>query len=97
MFLPNQKVVCVDDKLPPEAWEYVRPIRKGAIYTVRDIVPGIALNGGEGEVAIYLVEIQNTVNPHGIERGYNAERFAPLNPVSMEEEVEEYAFAEVKF
>lgn len=95
MFLPNQKVVCVDDKLPVEAWEFVKPLRKGSIYTIRDIVPGIALNGGEGEVAVYLVEIQNTVNPHGIERGYNAERFAPLNPVSIEEEVEEYALAEV--
>ena len=88
MFAKDQRVVCVNDKIPPEAWEYVKPLRKGGIYTIRDILPGIALNGGEGEVAVYLHEIHNSINPHGIERGYNAERFAPLAHERVEDESE---------
>ena len=51
---------------------------EGQQYVIRDIVPGVAVHGGEGEVAVYLVEIIGSVNAHGIERGFNAERFAPL-------------------
>lgn len=88
MFVPNQQVVCCDDNISPAALEFVQPLIKDKMYTVRDVVPGININGGEGEVTVYLVEITNSINPAGIERGYNAERFAPLAP-PVEEEIEE--------
>lgn len=85
MFSPGQKVVCIDDTfaIPMEiAFRYVAFPRKGKTYTVRNIVPVIAPNGGEGEVTVYLTEITNPVNKHGIEPGYNAERFAPVEQVT---------------
>lgn len=78
MFAKGQRVVCVDDNIHPSLWEFVQPLRREGIYKIRDIVPGISGQGEEGNVAVYLEEIHNTVNPHGIERGYNAERFVPM-------------------
>lgn len=68
MFTTGQKVVCIDD----EFTEFIK-VRysalptKNSIYTVRDV-----------EVAIYLEELINPANQAGTERGFNAERFAPL-------------------
>ena len=88
MFLPNQKVVCVDGKFPLGIEElYAELPKEGSTYTIRDIVPGVGLTGEEGEVAVYLIEIKGPVNAHGIERGFRADRFAPLQ--TTEEEVEE--------
>jgi len=85
MFIPGQQVVCVDATFPPSLAQYFSKLpQKDSTYTIRDVVPGIAPNGGEGEVAVYLVEIFGSVNPHGIERGFNAERFAPLAPYEAE-------------
>lgn len=84
MFLPNQKVVCVNDvfKLPAGFGKYFTafPV-KGRIYTIRDILPGM-----DGEVACHLHEIHNPPNPKGTENGYNVERFAPLETDTEEEE-----------
>jgi hypothetical protein len=90
MFLPNQKVVCVDGKFPLgiEQLYHELPI-EGDTYTIRDIVPGVGLTGDEGEVAVYLIEIRGPLNAHGIERGFNAERFAPLSTIEDEAEVDE--------
>ena len=52
--------------------------KEGSTYTIRDIVPGIGLTGDEGEIAVYLCEIKGPLNAHGIERGFRADRFAPL-------------------
>ena len=88
MFLPNQKVVCVDGKFPLGIEQlYSELPKEGATYTIRDIVPGIGLTGEEGETAVYLCEITGPLNAHGIERGFRADRFAPLQ--TTEEEVEE--------
>jgi hypothetical protein len=88
MFLPNQKVVCVDDRFPLGIEQLFSELPKeGVIYTIRDIVPGIGLTGEEGETAVYLCEIKGPLNAHGIERGFRADRFAPLQ--RMEEEAEE--------
>ena len=88
MFLPNQKVVCVDGKFPLGIGKlYGELPREGATYTIRDIVPGIGLTGDEGEIAVYLCEISGPLNAHGIERGFRADRFAPLQ--TIEEEAEE--------
>ena len=88
MFLPNQKVVCVDGKFPLGIEQlYAELPKEGTTYTIRDIVPGVGLTGEEGETAVYLVEIRGPLNAHGIERGFRADRFAPLE--TTEEEAEE--------
>ena len=91
MFLPNQKVVCVDGRFPVGIEQlYGELPKEGSTYTIRDIVPGVGFTGEEGEVAVYLCEITSPLNAHGIERGFRAERFAPLqtNTDAIEEEVE---------
>src|SRR5438874_10292620 len=90
MFLPNQKVVCVDGIFPLGIEQlYAELPKEGSTYTIRDIVPGVGLTGEEGEVAVYLIEIKGPLNAHGIERGFKAERFAPLSTIGDEVEVEE--------
>jgi hypothetical protein len=79
MFQPNQRIVCIDADFDPRLWEYIKPLVKDAIYTVRDLVPGMGPDG-QPTNAVYLHEITNSVNAHGIERGYAPERFAPLQP-----------------
>ena len=97
MFMPGQKVACVDDNFPLGIEKLYKALpKKDEIYTVRDLVPGVSLNNSEGETAIYLVELVNPSNSHGIEYGFNAERFAPLNTVEdeLEESVPEESFIE---
>ena len=97
MFAPGQKVACVDDQFPLGIEKiYTALPKKDVIYTVRDLVPGVSLQNTEGETAIYLVELVNSVNRHGIEYGFNAERFAPLQTDEdiLEEEVPEETYAE---
>jgi len=87
MFLPNQKVVCVNGRFPLGIEKlYDELPKEGSTYTIRDIVPGIGLTGDEGEIAVYLCEIKGSLNPHGIERGFRADRFAPLRTIEAEEE-----------
>lgn len=79
MFTPGQKVACVDDRFPLGIEKLYSALpKKDETYTVRDLVPGVSLSNTEGETAIYLVELVNPANSHGIEYGFNAERFAPL-------------------
>ncbi len=81
MFLPGQKVVCVDDVFPDaiKKFYWKLPV-KGVTYTVRDILPGIDPRGEPGEVCVYLVELLNPCSdkPPYPERGFKAERFRPL-------------------
>jgi hypothetical protein len=92
MFLPNQKVVCIDGKFPLGIEKFYPALPKeGSTYTIRDIVPGVALSGEEGEVAVYLCEITGPLNAHGIERGFRADRFAPLQTSEVSEEEELFA------
>lgn len=80
MFVPNQKVVCVDAKFPLGIEKlYDQLPKQDQVYVIRDIVPGQSLQGTEGEIAVYLVGLKNPTNKVGVERGFNAERFAPLN------------------
>ena len=82
MFLPNQKVVCIDGRFPLGIGKLYHELPKeGSTYTIRDIVPGIGLTGDEGEIAVYLCEIKGPLNAHGIERGFRADRFAPFKPL----------------
>ena len=98
MFIPNQKVVCIDDNFPLGIEKLYNQLPvKDQIYVIRDIVPGQALSGAEGEVAVYLIGLNNPTNKVGVERGFNAERFAPLSfqevddAVAMEQGAEEFA------
>jgi hypothetical protein len=79
MFTPGQKVVCVDDDFPDEI---------KSTYTIRDIGMGHDVVRRD-EIYCTVVEL---VNPpgriSGIEKGFRADRFAPLMP-DLEEETEE--------
>ena len=75
MFDLNTKVVCVDDIFPDGINDIMSALpRKGSIYTVRDIVPGIEWGLAE-TAAVLLVELVNRPNRHGIEPGFNPNRF----------------------
>jgi hypothetical protein len=88
MFIPNQKVVCVDDKFPLGIEKLYNQLPvKDQIYVIRDIVPGQSLAGTEGEVAVYLIGLVNPTNKVGVERGFNAERFAPLSYKEVDDAV----------
>jgi hypothetical protein len=98
MFIPNQKVVCIDDNFPLGIEKLYNQLPvKDQIYVIRDVVPGQALSGAEGEVAVYLIGLNNPTNMVGVERGFNAERFAPLSyqevddAVAIEQGEEEFA------
>lgn len=87
------KVICVDDRFPPEILIYYTNLPlKDKVYTIRDVEVGIGLNGEAGEIAVTLVELANPVSeapPHR-ERGFKVERFRELEPeVEVAEEVEE--------
>lgn len=88
MFVKGQRVVCVkDDGYPPGASEFLDyfPV-KDQEYIIRDIAPGINWSSKPGEVAVYLKGYYNPCSncPPYEERGYNAERFAPLEEIEVE-------------
>lgn len=77
------KVVCVDDRFPPEILIYYTNLPlKDKVYTIRDVEVGVGLNGEAGEIAVTLLELSNPVSevpPHR-ERGFKVERFRELEP-----------------
>ena len=81
MFLPGEKVVCVNDVFPEgiKKFYWKLPV-KGVTYTIRDLVPGIDASGEGGEMCVYLIELINPCSdkPPYPERGFRAERFRPL-------------------
>ena len=94
MFEPGQKVVCVDDTFPPGIRDILNALpQKGSTYTVRDIVPGSGWGGRDTDQqpAVYLEELVNLPNQHGIEPGFATRRFAELEEVAEYEEAYEEA------
>ena len=91
MFLPGSKVVCINDTFSDavKALYTALPV-KDATYTVRDVRPGIALDNKTHEVAVLLEELTNPLNTAKVpqERAFNIERFAPLTPLTLEDEEE---------
>ena len=88
MLQQGQKVSCIDGKFPIGIEKlYVALPKEGETYTIRDIAPGQGFDL-QPEVAVTLVEIHNPVGAGGLERSFNAERFAPL------EEIEDVHYAE---
>ena len=85
----GQKVVCVDGKFPLGIEQfYVALPKEGETYTVRSVCVGVNWKGEAGEVAIHLVELINprSDKPPYPERGFNAERFRPLEEMTETEE-----------
>ena len=82
----GDKVVCVDDKFPPDISKlYTALPVKDSTYVVRDIRLGINLTM-EGDVSVLLVGL---VNPKAdskanLERGFRADRFRPLEELRSE-------------
>ena len=93
----GSKVVCVDDRFPPDilAFYNALPI-KDRQYVIRGIGIGVTLNGEAGEVVVYLEGLENpcsTVPPYP-ERGFAQHRFREIQPpaeVEAEELAEAYA------
>ena len=82
----GDKVVCVDDKFPPDISKlYTALPVKDTTYVVRDIRLGINLTM-EGDVSVLLIGL---VNPKAdskanLERGFRADRFRPLEELRNE-------------
>jgi hypothetical protein len=82
----GDKVVCVDDKFPPDIRKLYDALPvKDTTYVVRDIRLGINLTL-EGDVSVLLIGL---VNPKAdskanLERGFRADRFRPLEELQNE-------------
>ncbi len=82
----GDKVVCVDDKFPPDIGKLYDALPvKDVTYVVRDIRLGINLTL-EGDVSVLLIGL---VNPKAdskanLERGFRADRFRPLEEMQNE-------------
>ena len=84
MFVNGQKVVCINDQFP----EWIKKLysalpTEGVTYVVRGSTVGVAYGDDgrvEGEICVYLVGLVNPTSnkPPFRERGFNAERFRPL-------------------
>ena len=89
----GSKVVCVDDRFPPDIIAYYNALPiKDRQYTIRGIGIGISTNGEAGEVVVYLDGLNNpcsSIAPHP-ERGFAQHRFREIEPAPAEEaEIEE--------
>ena len=86
-FSIGDKVVCVDDKFPPDISKLYDALPvKDSTYVVRDIRLGINLTM-EGDVSVLLIGL---VNPKAdskanLERGFRADRFRPLEELRNEQ------------
>ena len=91
MFECGAKVVCVDDAFPLGIRDIMNALpRKGAEYTVRDVVPGSGWGGREKDQqpSVYLVELVNQPNQHGVEPGFACRRFVDIEELSAFDSVE---------
>ena len=83
----GSKVVCVDDRFPPEILIFYNTLPlKDKVYKVRGMGVGIALNGEPGEIVVYLEGLENprsTKPPHP-ERGFAQHRFREIEPPAEE-------------
>lgn len=93
----GQKVVCIDGKFDPcIAKFYVALPHEGDVYVIRNVVMGVNPKDPKGEhgceVCLYLVGLNNPRSnvPPFPERGFNAERFRPLDE-TVEHEKESHS------
>ena len=88
----GSKVVCVDDSFETRIINLYKmlPI-KDKVYTVRGMSVGVSTTSEAGEIAVYLVGLENPCSnvPPFPERGFRIERFREIEePVA---EAVEYA------
>ncbi len=91
----GQKVICINDAFPQIIRAlYTQLPAKDKIYTVREVYLGRekVVKGGEtATVGLLLEELHNPPDPFHEgkqELGFSSERFAPLEELPEEEEVE---------
>jgi len=81
-------VVCVDGKFPLGIEKlYTALPKEGVTYVIRDVQLGVNWKAEPGEVCLYLIGLENpksTTAPYP-ERGFNAERFRPLEDDRLKE------------
>lgn len=82
----GQKVVCIDGNFDPCIAKFYTALPiEGQVYVIRNVVMGISAKDPKGEngceVCFYLVGLHNprSSKPPHPERGFNAERFRPLD------------------
>src|SRR5476649_118640 len=85
-FSIGDKVVCVDDKFPPDIGKLYDALPvEDTTYVVRDIRLGINLTL-EGDVSVLLIGLVNpkAESKANLERGFRADRFRPLEELRNE-------------
>lgn len=88
MFITGQKVVCIDGNFPLGIAKFYTALpREGKVYVVRGMAPGIAITGEEGEIAVYLIGLNNPCSNKAPfrERGFRCDRFRPLKELTEDE------------
>ena len=90
----GQRVVCVDDRFAKQIIEHFKQLPvKGRVYTIREVcLRRETLRGSDSAtIALLLEELQNPPDPThkgDEELAFKSERFAPLEEIEIEEEVE---------
>jgi hypothetical protein len=88
MLEPGQHVICINDKFHPGiAKLYTQLPRKDREYVIRDVRLGIQPGTRAGAVSVLLVGL---INPKAdskaqLERGFDQDRFRPVDPESIDE------------
>ena len=89
----GSKVVCVDDRFPPELMLYYNCLPlKDRVYKVRGMAVGLSSQGEPGEIVVYLEGMENpkSAKPPHPERGFAEWRFREIEPpAEAEEQAEE--------
>jgi hypothetical protein len=98
----GDKVVCINDDFAPLFVRVYRQLpKKGDIYTIREVcLRRETIRGSDSAtVALLLEELKNDVDPThkgGEELAFKQERFAPLETLEEEEEIDAYAPAQLE-
>lgn len=86
MFDVGQKVVCINGDF--DDWSkslYTAFPTKDKVYVIRDVRLGVTFEGGQriGAASVLLVGLVNpcAISKMKLERGFNSDRFAPLEEV----------------
>lgn len=92
----GQKIICVDDRFPDFISEFYNQLpKKDSVYVIRQVSIGVNFKGDLGEVCLLLVGIHNPKSETAPfpERGFNSERFRPLEEVQQKASESEVVWA----
>jgi hypothetical protein len=82
----GQKVVCINDQFDAGIFQFYTALpKKDVVYVIREVKVGVNLKGEMGEICVYLIGLVNpkSTQPPFPERGFNAERFRPLEELQQ--------------